>query len=370
MKVHMNTAGSGIIHASTHEIMKDYLFSEFKIGSYETELKNETILNNEVYNNCSRLINCNPEDVALFTSATDAWVNMIRMLHIKEGTEIWISDSEYAANIIYFSFLSTKYNLKIRRIPSCSNFTLDLEWMRNNLSDNVSIVSVTHMPSCCGIINPVEEIGDILKNKDVIYIVDACQSIGQLPIDVKKIQCDILTGASRKFISGPRGVGFAFVSKKLSNRLSYDFFDLHVGYTDNFNKYLTVNTAKSFERAERSLVSICGFNNALKIRINDNDYNNENFIFFLEELRKIKSIKVLFPNAYMQGIAAFQFENCSAADGVKKLRAQGINLWEGTSQHTPFLAPYMLHSKFVRASFDKKLSIDDIEIALNAIRKI
>ncbi|OKP03615.1 putative aminotransferase [Xenorhabdus eapokensis] len=370
MRVHMNTAGSGIIHDSTHEIMKNYLFSEFKIGSYETELKYESILNSEVYNNCAQLMNCDPENVALFTSATDAWVSIIRMLRVKEKSEIWISDSEYAANVIYFSFLSNKYNLKLRRIPSISNFTIDLEWMRNNLSDNVSIVSITHMPSCCGIINPIEEIGELLKNKDIAYIVDACQSIGQLPIDVKKIQCDLLTGASRKFISGPRGVGFAFVSKKLSSKLSYDFFDLHVGYTDNFNKCLTVNTAKSFERSERSLVSICGFNNALKIRINDSDYNNENFVFFLEELKKIKSIKILFPDSYIQGIAAFQFKNCSASDGVKKLRDQGINLWEGTAQHTPFLSPHILHSKFVRASFDKNLSIHDIEIALNAIRKI
>ncbi len=370
MIVHMNTAGSGIIHPSTYEIMQDYLFSEFKMGSYETELKSESILNHDVYNNCARLINCEPEDVALFTSATDAWINIIRMLRVKENSEIWVSDSEYAANIIYFSFLSNKYNVKLRRIPSTSNFTPDLEWMKNNLSDNVSIVSITHMPSCCGIVNPVEEIGNILKNKDITYIVDACQSIGQLPIDVKKIQCDLLTGASRKFLCGPRGIGFAFVSKKLSTKLSYDFFDLHVGYTDNFNRYLTIHTAKSFERAERNLVSICGFNNSLKIRIDDSNFNNENFIFFLEELKKIKSIEVLFPNSTIQGIAAFQFKNCSAADGVKKLRYQGINLWEGTSQHTPFLAPHMLHRKFVRASFGEKLSIYDIEIALNAIRKI
>ncbi|PHM48645.1 aminotransferase class V-fold PLP-dependent enzyme [Xenorhabdus miraniensis] len=370
MKVHMNTAGSGIIHASTHEVMSNYLSSEFQIGSYETELKNEFLLKNEVYNHCAQLINCDPKNVALFTSATDAWINIMRMLSVKEGTEIWTSDSEYAANIIYFSFLSKKYNLKLRKIPSNPDFTLNLEWMENNLSDNVSIVSITHIPSCCGIVNPIEKIGDILKNKDTTYIVDVCQSIGQLPVDVKRIQCDLLTGAGRKFLHGPRGVGFAFISEKLLRKLNYDFFDLHAGYIENFNSYLTVNTAKNVEKTERSLVSVCGFNNALKIRVNDSDYNNESFTFFFEELKKIKTIKVLFPDSTIQGIAAFQFEHCPASDAVKKLRDQGINLWEGTAQHTPFLAPHLLHSQFVRASFDKRLTIYDIEIALNAIRKI
>ncbi|WP_158304291.1 aminotransferase class V-fold PLP-dependent enzyme [Xenorhabdus bovienii] len=129
----MNTAGSGVIRPSTYEIMKDYLFSEFKMGTYEAELKSESILNHDVYNNCE------PEDVVLFTSATDAWINIIRMLRVKENSEVWVSDSEYAANIIYFSFLSNKYNVKLRRVPSTLNFTPDLEWMKNNLSDNVSI---------------------------------------------------------------------------------------------------------------------------------------------------------------------------------------------------------------------------------------
>ncbi|WP_273583469.1 aminotransferase class V-fold PLP-dependent enzyme [Xenorhabdus sp. PR6a] len=366
----MNTAGSGIIHPSTHEVMKDYLLSEFEIGSYETELNNDALLNHEVYNNCSKLINCDPEEIALFTSATDAWINLVRMFHIQENSEIWISDSEYAANVIYFSSLSSKYNLKLRRIPSTSNLTPDLEWIKNNLSENVSMVSITHMPSCCGLISPIEEIGNILKNKNIIYIVDACQSIGQIPIDVKKIQCDLLTGASRKFLCGPRGVGFAFVSKKLSAKLSNDFFDLHAGYVDNFNRFLTINTAKRFERTERNLVSICGFNNSLKIRNNDKCYDNENFTFFLEELKKIKSIEVLFPNLDIKGIAAFQFKNYSADDGVRKLRSQGVNLWTGIAQHTPFLAPNILNKKFVRASFGEKLSIYDIEIALDAIKKM
>src|SRR5262249_49316602 len=141
---------------------------------------------------------------------------------------IWVTTYEYAGNLIALQLLARRRHCELTVIPTQPDGDVDLEWMRTNLDERVALVSVVHMPSAIGLVQPIEAVGAILAGSNAVYVVDACQTIGQLPIDVGAIGCHVLTAAGRKFLRGPRGTGFAVIRPDLWARISPPFHDLHV----------------------------------------------------------------------------------------------------------------------------------------------
>ncbi|WP_143672954.1 aminotransferase class V-fold PLP-dependent enzyme, partial [Streptomyces sp. b94] len=140
---------------------------------------------------------------------------------------------EYAGNLISLFELRDRTGCTIEVVPLLPSGDLDLDWMATHIDDDVALVSVTHIPSGCGIVNPVEEIGRLLAPHRCFYAVDACQSIGQVPVSAARIGCQLLTGAGRKFLRGPRGTAFAYVAPELRAALLPGFHDLHVAHGDS-----------------------------------------------------------------------------------------------------------------------------------------
>jgi len=264
-KIFLNNAGSSLMPIQVVDSMIDYLQQEEQSGGYEVANGNAELLES-FYDETAKLIHCKPSNIAFATSATDAYTKALSSIVFKEGDVIITTIDDYISNQITFISLQKKLKVKIIRTKKLANHELDLEDFENLVkTHHPKLVAVTHIPTNSGLIQDVESVGKICKRYDVLYLVDACQSVGQMVVDVEKIGCDFLTATGRKFMRGPRGTGFLYVSDKvLEQNYAPLLLDMRGANWTEYDDYELFKTAKRFEHWEISYASLLGFTEALK----------------------------------------------------------------------------------------------------------
>ena len=125
------------------------------------------------------------------------------------------------------------------------------------------MVALTHAPTNGGLINPAAAVGELCRSHGVFYVLDACQSVGQVPIDVKAIGCDVLSATSRKYLRGPRGVGLLYVGERALERCEPPFLDLHAATWTTDTTYEIRADAKRFENWETNVAAKLGLGAAV-----------------------------------------------------------------------------------------------------------
>ena len=285
-KIFMNNAGSSLMPSIVVDSMIDYLKQEEQFGGYEVANRNAELLE-EFYDETAKLINCKPSNIAFATSATEAFTKALSSIVFKENDVIITTADDYISNQITFIPLQKKINIKIIRTRNLPDNELDLEDLENLIRKYTpKLVAVTHIPTNSGLIQNVEGVGKICKRYNILYLVDACQSVGQMVVDVNKIGCDFLTATGRKFLRGPRGTGFLYVSDKV---LEQDYapllLDMRGANWTEYNDYELFKTAKRFEHWEISNASLLGVKHAIQ-------YANHIGLDNIEEYNKILSEKL------------------------------------------------------------------------------
>lgn len=372
--IHFNTAGSGLNSQAVSEAMFGYIRQELRYGAYETELIYADILEGQIYRSVANLLGCEPEDVALFDSATRAWATAISSVRFKRGARVWITRYEYAGNILALQALIAQYDLRLEVIPCDSNGDIDLGWMAAELDDTVALVSVVHIPSNCGIVADVEAIGALLEKQDTppLYFIDACQSVGLLPINVAHIKCDVLTGAGRKFLCGPRGTAFAFLSDRFRDYAPSRMSDLHVANVRTPNDVVyTSDSAKRYELLERANAAFIGLDIALRQRAVVYEPSQAALYKALcEMLADHPGLNLVQPGRVNAGIVSFQHETEACSHIVSKLREMGINTWMITGSHTPIHMREIRFGRAVRLSVSNETALADVESLDDALSEI
>jgi len=264
-KIFLNNAGSSLMPSIVVDSMKEYLELEEQIGGYETANRKADILE-KFYDEAAKLINAKPSNIAFATSATEAYAKALSSIMFKEGDVIITTADDYISNQITFISLQKKLKLKVLRTKNLPDNELDLEDLEKLIKEyNPKLIAVTHIPTNSGLIQNVEGVGRLCKQYDILYLVDACQSVGQLAVDVEKIGCDFLSATGRKFMRGPRGTGFLYVSDKvLEQNYAPLLLDMRGADWTEFNDYQLFKTAKRFESWEISYASLMGLTHALQ----------------------------------------------------------------------------------------------------------
>lgn len=373
---HLNTAGAGLLEPAARAAMAEYLRLEAEIGPYETEERYTRVLTEDVYRGLGDLLGCGPDEIALFGSATDAWCRVVRGLRLRPGGRIWTTPYEYAANLMVLRTLCDETGSELVVIPTLPDGDLDLDWMRAELDETVSLVSLVHMPSGAGVVLPVAEVGRILAGSAAVYAVDACQTVGQLPLDVGAIGCDLLTGAGRKFLCGPRGTGFAFVARRIWDRVAPSFVDVHAfdPAPDGTGK-LAVDSAVRFETAERSVAAVVGLAEAVeasRTRERSGSLGAEPEVFGALDatLAAAPGVRPITPGRDRAGIVSFVHDRLSAAQVRAALTAEGCNVWEAHGAHTPLFFSPLRIDHFIRVSvhwYNTPAEIDGLGRALSRL---
>jgi selenocysteine lyase/cysteine desulfurase len=261
--IHFNNAGASLMPAPVYRATLDHLALEQSIGGYEAEAAADPALE-DFYDAFGALLNCDRSEIAYVENATRAWDMAFYSLPLKEGERILTAEAEYVSNFLGFLHQARRRGLEIDVVPSDASGQLDLEAMEHMVGPKTKLIAITHIPTQGGLVNPAEEVGKIARRHGITYLLDACQSAGQMPLDVQKIGCQILSGTGRKFLRGPRGTGFLYVSKTIIDRLDPPFIDLHAATWTDARTFELRPDARRFENWESFVAGRVGLRAAVR----------------------------------------------------------------------------------------------------------
>jgi cysteine desulfurase / selenocysteine lyase len=259
---HLNNAGASLPPEPVLDAVVDHLRLEASIGGYEAAAARREEIE-RVYDAVAELLGARREEIALVENATRAWDMAFHALPLRGGDRILTTVSEYGGNVIPFLQLARRRGVRVEVVPDDATGQLDVEALRGMLDERVRLIAVNHVPTHNGLVNPAAEIGKVAREAGVVYLLDACQSVGQMPVDVAEIGCDLLSATGRKFLRGPRGTGFLFASERLVERLEPPFLDLHAADWTAPNEFVVRPDARRFESWESSLACRLGLGAAV-----------------------------------------------------------------------------------------------------------
>ncbi len=330
-KIHFNNAGAALMPMPVLKAMKDYLDLESVTGGYETaDLKTAEV--NGFYEAAAKLINAKPDQIAFTSSATNSFARALSCIPFEKGDSIVIANEDYVSNQIAFLSLQKRFGVKLFRAASKPEGGVDVADMKNLIElHQPKLVSLTHIPTNTGLVQPVEEVGEICKALDILYLVDACQSAGQWPIDVQKIHCDFLTATMRKFLRGPRGAGFLFVSDKVLDRgMEPLYLDLRGASWTSADEYVLQTRGRRFEDWEIPYPLVLGSKAAIEYALevgieNIRDRNTHLCELIKDQLEKIKGVRILDIGTPQSSIITLTLPVAEPGKIVQTLRDKNIN---------------------------------------------
>jgi selenocysteine lyase/cysteine desulfurase len=264
-RVHLNNAGSALMPEPVIRAIQDHIDLEARIGGYEAaDARREQV--GAVYDAVGALINAPPSNVAIVEHATQGFVQALSAIPFRKGDAIVTTRNDYASNQIQYLALEARLGVEIVRVPDAAEGGVDLLALEEAVHRRrPRLVAVTHVPTNSGLVQDVESVGAICRRQGVLYLVDACQSVGQMPVDVERIGCDFLSGTARKFIRGPRGIGFLYVGQEaLEKGLEPLFLDMRGADWIEEGLYQPAPDARRFESWEFAYALVLGMGEAAR----------------------------------------------------------------------------------------------------------
>lgn len=260
--IHFNNAGAALMPAPVYHAQTGHLALERRVGGYEAA-RQATPQLAAFYTEFAALLNCDPSEVAYCENATRAWDMAFYALPLQPGDRILTHATEYVSNYLAFLHQANRRGLHIDLIPSDAKGQIDVAALDAMVAPAHKLIAITHVPSQSGLVNPAAAVGKIARKHNLTYLLDACQSVGQVTIDVQQIGCHILSGTGRKFLRGPRGTGFLYVSNSIVETLDPPFIDLTAAHWTNDQSYTLAPGALRFENWESNVAGRIGLTAAV-----------------------------------------------------------------------------------------------------------
>jgi selenocysteine lyase/cysteine desulfurase len=234
---------------------------------------------------------------------------------------------------------------------------------------------MTHIPSTAGGMIPIVEIGNIARQHNILYLVDACQSAGQIPIDVKLIGCDMLAVTGRKYLRAPRGTGFLFVKKDIQNNLKLMFVDGFTTKSVTLNDYQLRDDARRFELYEKNRALTLGLGKAVDYALNigvDRIWQRIQYLAdaLRSKLSEIDGITVHDFGEQRCGIVTFSVNGVESAVVKAKLAEKNISVSVGLAKSTLYYMSKNHLTSIIRASVHYYNTEEEITALCNAIMAI
>lgn len=327
--IHFNNAGSSLQPRPVTEAVLHHLMLEQRLGGYEAA-EAQAELSENFYHACASLLNCAPREIAFAENSTRAWTQLLLSVPFESGDRILTGQSEYAGNYLSLMHLAKIRGVRIDVVPNLPNGQICLHTLEKKLDDDVRLIALTHVASQSGVIQPAAEVGRLARKHRIFYLLDACQSAGQLRLDVNEIGCDMLTCSGRKYMRGPRGTGFMYVRHNILNYLQPQSIDLQAASWTARDHYELRDDARRFEVFEHYVAGKIGLGIAVDYALAQGMDEIENAVRALADrlryqLTGLPGISVHESGTELSGIVTFSCQHHNAAQVHQYLRTQQIN---------------------------------------------
>ncbi|TQV69732.1 aminotransferase class V-fold PLP-dependent enzyme [Denitrobaculum tricleocarpae] len=328
--LHFNNAGSSLMPAPVFDALQRVLRDENEVGGYEAERRAQDDIQ-AFYSEFAALLNAEPDEIAFVENATRAWDMAFYGLHLEPGDRVITHGSEYASNYLALLQQSRRLGFEIDLVPSDESGQIDVEALDDMIAPRTKLIAITHVPTQGGLVNPAAEVGKIARKHGVLYLLDACQSVGQIDLDVAEIGCDILSGTGRKFLRGPRGTGFLYVRKSTLEKIDPPFIDLLSAKWTGANSFEFAKGAKRFENWESYVAGRVGLMEAVRYARKVGLANIEARVTGLAQdlraaLSAIEGVSVHDLGRKKCGIVTFTKDGIAPKTIADSLRADRINV--------------------------------------------
>ncbi len=353
-----------------HEATLRHLDKELMGGGYEAFLDSEEDVD-LTYRAAAELIGAGPTEVGIVDSATTAWDRIIYSLPHRDGDRLLTTTSEYGSNWAAYLHLKQRFGVDIVVVPDTEDGDIDVDSLASLIDTRTTLITLNHVPTNGSVVNPAAAVGRVARDAGVPFLLDACQSVGQLPIDVEQIGCDFLTTTSRKFIRGPRGIGLVYVRAASLDKLDPVVVDNHSTFVTDTTITLR-DDARRFETWEKSWANVLGFGAACRYALDTGVDAIWERIRHLGDLVRtglveIPGVTSFDRGAIKSGMATFAVDGRGAIEVFELLSENSINVSYSTINSAPYDMRMRGIEALVRASVHAYNTEEEIDEFLSAM---
>jgi selenocysteine lyase/cysteine desulfurase len=373
-QVFLDSAGSSLPTTRTLDAVVAHLRREAQVGGYRAAAEREADLS-DVPVAIGRLLGCDPDLVALTDSATRAWNQFVTALPWCAGDRVLICGNEYASNAIALLQRARLDGVTVDVVPNDADGRVDLGAFEALLDERVRLVSLVHVPTNSGQVAPVREVVERAHRVGALVLLDACQSVGQLRVDVEDLGVDALSATGRKWLRAPRGTGFLYVRRDVLAGLEPAAADLRGATWTAPDRYELDAGARRFELWEYDVAGRLGLKGAveqlLDLGIDEVEATVRSRAADLRTaLADVPGVTVRDVGPDLAGIVSFTADGVDPADVRDRLVAQDVTVTVSGVASTRLDMTERGLPAVVRASPHYFVSPDDIERAVDAVAAI
>ncbi|AMV70463.1 aminotransferase class V-fold PLP-dependent enzyme [Desulfuromonas carbonis] len=372
--IHFNNAGAALPPVPVADALHDYLRDEELHGGYEVMARRELELEH-FYVAAARLLNCAPAEIAFAESATRAWNAAFYALKFRPGARILVGSAEYGSSLVAMLQRARNEGVEIVEVPDDGHGQVDLAALERLIDARTRLICLTQVPSGGGLVNPAAAVGQLARRAGIPYLLDACQALGQLPVDVEAIGCDLLCGTGRKFLRGPRGTGLLYVRNSLLETLEPHELNHFAAPMLFARDYRLRPDARRFETWERSYAGQLALGVAIDYAL---DWGLETISarigHLAAELRRqlatLDGVTVADRGLLQCGIVTFHARQRPAAELQQLLADRAINVATVPFSANPLSSEQHPHPPLLRASLHYYNSAEEVERFVGELQKL
>ena len=372
--IHFNNAGSSLMPGLVSDALHAFLKDEEQYGGYETAARQKDALDN-FYTASAKLLNCKTTEIAYAENATRAWDMAFYSLKFQTGDKILTTISEYGSNVIAYLQQAKRYGAELVFVPNDEHGQINPAELEKLIDDKVKLISISHIPTGGGLVNPAAEVGCIANAAGIPFLLDACQSMGQIPVDVQAIGCDMASGTGRKYLRGPRGTGLLYVKEHFIKEIEPPFLDQHAAELISASDYVMRDDAKRFENWEQYFAGKAALGIAIDYALSWGIGNIQTRIYHLaqslrEQLEDVNGVRLTDEGKEKCGLVTFEIQMKDAYEVKTELAKRQINVSvsDGSGSFVSFEQRGIKEA--VRASlhyFNTEVEIDQFVTSLKEI---
>jgi cysteine desulfurase/selenocysteine lyase len=259
---YFNHSGTSLPTKATVDAIMDHLQRETLHGGMEAAARVADQVH-QARTDAAALLGASAEEIAFTPSGSAAFGLVFAALpRLKVGDRILVGRQEWGGNLSTLRAAADRVGATVEQIPCGEDGSVDPQALSSLIDRRVRLVALTWLPANGGLINDAAAVGRVTRAAGVPYFIDAGQALGQVAVDVVALGCDMLKGAGRKYLRGPRGTALLYVRADFLDRLEPVYLDVLSGPWVGGGPRRR-RDARVFETSETSIALLLGLGVAL-----------------------------------------------------------------------------------------------------------